>query len=172
MLPVLLFFIAFKVKDIYWATGVAIFVSIAQIIYLKARGKEIDGMQWASLGIIVVFGSMTLFFHDETFIKWKPTVLYLLFAVALAGSQLLMKKNLIKTMMGKQMELPDAVWNRINWLWVVFFACMAVVNWWVATNYSTETWVNFKMFGTLGMTFVFIVAQALYIGRFIQQDNT
>lgn len=172
MLPVVLFFIAFKVKDIYWATGVAIFVSIAQIIYLKVRGKEIDGMQWASLGIIVVFGSMTLFFHDETFIKWKPTVLYLLFACALAGSQFLMKKNLIKAMMGKQMELPDPVWNRINLLWVVFFAAMSVVNWWVASNYSTETWVNFKMFGTLGLTFLFIVAQALYIGRFIQQDNT
>jgi intracellular septation protein len=171
MLPVALFFVAFKLKDIYWATGVAIIVSIAQIIYLKLRGKEIEPMQWASLGIIVVFGGMTLIFQDETFIKWKPTLLYSLFALALAGSLLIRKKNLIKAMMGKQMELPDAIWNRINWLWVGFFSCMAVTNVYVAQTYSTDIWVNFKMFGTLGLTFVFIVAQALYIGRHMQEHN-
>jgi intracellular septation protein len=171
MLPVVLFFIAFKVKDIYWATAVAIIVSILQIIYLKVRGKEIEGMQWASLGIICVFGGMTLLLHDENFIKWKPTILYSLFSVALTISMLVKKKNLIKAMMGKQMELPDAVWNKINWLWASFFAVMAVVNIWVAYNFSTEDWVNFKMFGTLGLTFLFVIAQALYIGKHMQEHN-
>jgi intracellular septation protein len=171
MLPVALFFVAFKLKDIYWATAVAIIVSVAQIIYLKLRGKEIEPMQWASLGIIVVFGGMTLLFQDETFIKWKPTLLYALFAIALAGSLLIRKKNLIKAMMGKQMELPDPIWDKINWLWIGFFSSMAVINVYVAQTYSTDVWVNFKMFGTLGLTFVFIVAQALYIGRHMQEHN-
>jgi intracellular septation protein len=97
--------------------------------------------------------------------------LYSLFAIALAVSLLIRKKNLIKAMMGKQMELPDGVWNRISWLWTGFFAVMAVVNIWVAYNFSTEDWVNFKMFGTLGLTFLFVVAQALYIGKHMQEHN-
>jgi intracellular septation protein len=171
MLPVALFFVAFKLKDIYWATGVAIVVSVLQIIYLKARQKPVEPMQWASLGIIVVFGGMTLIFQDENFIKWKPTILYSLFSLALAGSLAIRKKNLIQAMMGKQMELPQDIWNRISWLWSGFFAFMAVLNLWVAFNFSTEDWVNFKMFGSLGLTFLFVVGQALYIGRHMQEHN-
>jgi intracellular septation protein len=171
MLPVALFFVAFKLQGIYWATGVAIVASILQIIYLKVMKKPIEPMQWASLGIITVFGGMTLLFQDETFIKWKPTILYLLFALALGLSMLIKKKNLIKAMMGKQMDLPDDIWNRINWLWTSFFAFMSVLNIWVAYTFSTEDWVNFKMFGTMGLTLLFVIGQALYIGRHMQENN-
>jgi intracellular septation protein len=171
MLPVALFFVAFKLQGIYWATGVAIVASILQILYLKVMKKTIEPMQWASLGIITVFGGMTLLFQDETFIKWKPTILYLLFALALGLSMLIKKKNLIKAMMGEQMDLPDDIWNRINWLWTGFFAFMAVLNIWVAYSFSTEDWVNFKMFGTMGLTLLFVIGQALYIGRHMQENN-
>src|SRR5215470_8258213 len=126
--PLLLFFVAFKLWGIYAATAVAIVASGLQILYFrKVRGK-VAPVHWVSLVIIVVFGGATLLLHDETFIKWKPTVLYWCFALALAGAQLFAGKNIIKTLMGEQMQLPDAAWIRLNWSWAAFFALMGILN--------------------------------------------
>ena len=168
LFPIVLFFVAFKFAGIYAATGVAIAATIAQIARLKLRGKKVEPMQWASLGIIVVFGGMTLAFHDETFIKWKPTVLYGLFAAALLGAARFTGRNPLKSIMGAQVALPDAIWQRLTLAWVAFFVAMAALNLYVAYTYSLETWVDFKLFGTLGLTLVFVIGQALWIGRYAE----
>lgn len=164
--PVVLFFVAYKLADIYVATGVAIAASFAQIGWLWFRGRKIDTMLWVSLGIIVVFGGLTLALHDETFIKWKPTVLYWLFAAALAIAHLGFKKNLIRVMMEKSMALPEPIWGKLNLSWVGFFAIMGALNLYFAYRYSTDTWVNFKLFGGLGLMLVFVVAQGLLLQKY------
>jgi intracellular septation protein len=169
--PLILFFVAFKVADIYVATAVAIVASIAQIVYFRVRRGKVAPMHWMSLGIIVIFGGATLLLHDETFIKWKPTVLYWAFAVVLLGADLLLKKNLIRSMMQAQMSLPDPVWTRLNLSWVGFFVLMGAVNLYVAYNYSESTWVNFKLFGGIGLMVVFVVLQGLMLSRVIQHEE-
>jgi intracellular septation protein len=165
LFPIVLFFVAYKFGDIYWATGIAILASIAQIAWLKLRAKPIEPMQWAGLAIIVVFGGLTLALRDETFIKWKPTVLYVSLAVALIIGRWLAGANLIERMMGKQVSLPKPVWERLNLAWIGFFVGMGALNLWVAYGFSTDIWVNFKLFGTMALTFVFVLAQAVYMGR-------
>lgn len=147
LFPVILFFIAFKLSDIYVATGVAILASIAQIGWLKLARRPVEPMQWAGLVIIIVFGGLTLFLRDETFIKWKPTVLYVSLAAALAISRLAFGRNLIERLMGAQIQLPPPVWERLNLAWVVFFLAMGTLNIWVAYSFSTDTWVSFKLSG-------------------------
>jgi len=168
LFPVILFFIAFKAADIYVATVVAIVATFAQIGWLKFRRRKVDTMLWVSLAIIVVFGGATLLLHDETFIKWKPTILYWLFALALTLSPLLTGKNLIRAMMGAQMELPEPVWAKLNWAWAAFFAAMGCANIYIAFNYTTDTWVTFKLFGGMGLMLVFVIGQAVYLSRYIQ----
>lgn len=168
LLPILLFFIAYKVWGIYVATGVAIAATVLQIGWLKARGKKVEPMQWASLGIIVVFGGMTLFFHDETFIKWKPTVLYVCFALALLGAQRFTGRNPLQAIMGAQVTLPAPVWQQLTYAWATFFVGMAALNLFVAYSFSLDTWVDFKLFGTTGLTLAFVVIQAFWIGRHTQ----
>ena len=172
MFPVILFFIAYKMGDIFVATGVAIAASLAQIAWLKLRRHPVENMQWVSLGIIVVFGGMTLVLHDETFIKWKPTVLYALFAGALLVGRYLMGRNLITAMMGKQVRLPEPVWDRLNIAWVLFFILLGVLNLVFAFRFSTDVWVNFKLFGSLGLTVLFVIAQAFYFSRHVLEDET
>ena len=172
MFPVILFFIAYKMGDIFVATGVAIAASLAQIAWLKLRRHPVENMQWVSLGIIVVFGGMTLVLHDETFIKWKPTVLYAAFAVALLVGRYMMGRNLITAMMGKQVRLPEPVWDRLNIAWVVFFVVLAVLNLVFAFRFSTDVWVNFKLFGSLGLTVLFVIAQAFYFSRHVLEDES
>lgn len=167
LFPVILFFAAFKIWDIYVATGVAIAATFAQVGWLKLRGRRVDTMLWVSLAIIVVFGGATLLLRDETFIKWKPTVLYWLFALALGGA-VLFGRNLIRLMLGEQMALPDAVWSRLNWSWAGFFALMGAANLFVAYNFSTEQWVNFKLFGGIGLMLLFVLAQALFLARHLE----
>ena len=169
--PIVLFFVAFKVWDIYVATGVAIAATIVQIGWLKYSTGKIEPMQWLSLGIIVVFGGATILAHDETFIKWKPTVLYWLMGGALAAGLLLFRKNLLKSLMGAQLELPDHAWRAMNWSWTGFFAVMGVLNLWVAYSFDTDTWVNFKLFGGLGLMALFVVGQAFYLGRFMKDPK-
>lgn len=171
LFPILLFFLAYKFGDVYIATGVAIAATIAQIAWLKLRARKVEPMQWASLGIIVVFGGMTLLFRDETFIKWKPTVLYLLFAAALAVTGRLTGKQPLKAVMGSQLELPDAVWARLTQAWVGFFLAMAALNLFVAYRMSLDAWVNFKLFGSLGLTFLFVLAQGLWLGRHMKDPT-
>lgn len=171
LFPVILFFAAFKMADIYVATAVAIGATFLQIGVLALLKKKIDSMLWASLGIIVVFGGATLVLRDETFIKWKPTVLYWLFGIALALAELLLRRNLIRSMLGAQVQLPDAVWRQLNWSWVAFFALMGVVNLLVAFNFTTDQWVDFKLFGATGLMLVFVVGQALYLSRHVEENQ-
>jgi len=166
--PVVLFFIAFKLYDIYIATAVAIAATVAQVGWLWLRGRKIENMVWVSLAVIVVFGGATLVLQDETFIKWKPTVLYWLFAMVLAIAALGFGKNLIRAMMQAQMSLPDAVWGRLLASWIAFFAGMGLLNLVVAYQFSTDTWVNFKLFGGMGLLLVFVVLQALVLARHVE----
>ncbi len=171
LFPVILFFIAFKFAGIYAATGVAIAATFAQVGWLKLRGKKIDAMLWVSLAIIVVFGGATLFLHDETFIKWKPTVLYWLFALTLGCGQLIFRRNLMRSIMGAQLQLPEVAWTNLLWSWTGFFAVMGVLNLYIAFNFSTDDWVNFKLFGGMGLMLVFVIAQALFLAKHIQQED-
>ena len=171
LFPVVLFFIAFKLQGIYVATAVAIAATFVQIGWVWFKHRKVDTMLWVSLAVIVVFGGATLLLHDETFIKWKPSVLYWLFGGVLLGAQVLFGKNLIRSLMGKEISLPDAVWSRLNLSWVGFFAAMGVLNLLIAFNFDTDTWVNFKVFGGLGLTLAFVILQGLALARFMQPEE-
>jgi intracellular septation protein len=168
--PIILFFVAFKVAGIYVATGVAIVATVAQIAWLRHKTGKVEPMQWVSLGVILLFGGATIALQNETFIKWKPTVLYWLMAGSLAGG-LFFGKNLLKSLMGSQLELPESAWRVANWSWIAFFGLMGVVNLWVAYHYDTNTWVNFKLFGGMGLMVLFIIGQAIYLGRYVKADE-
>jgi intracellular septation protein len=168
--PVILFFIAFKVADIYVATAVAIAATFVQVGWLRLRGRKVEPMLWASLAIIAVFGGATLALQDETFIKWKPTVLYWLFGAVLAGA-LVFRRNLIRVMLSEQVQLPEPIWSRLNLSWIGFFAFMGALNLYVAYNFSTDHWVNFKLFGGMGLMLVFVLAQALVLSRCIEEKS-
>jgi intracellular septation protein len=171
LFPVILFFIVFKMLGIYAATTAAIIATLAQIGWVKFKHGKVDGMLIASGVIIVVFGGATLLLHDETFIKWKPTVLYWLFAIVLFAAELFWNKNLIRTVMQQQIALPDPVWRRLNHAWAGFFAVMGVLNLYVAYNFATETWVDFKLFGTMGLMVLFVVLQSLYLGKYMKDPE-
>lgn len=155
------------------ATAVAILATFGQIGYLLARRRKVDAMLWVSLAVIVVFGGATIYFHSETFIKWKPTVLYWCFGGALLLSQVIWRKNLIRALMGAQISLPDAVWGRLCYAWIAFLGVMGVINLYIAFwgNFSTSTWVNFKLFGGMGLMLVFIVAQSVYLSKYIKDSQ-
>ncbi len=170
LFPVILFFVAFKLYDIYVATAVAIAATFVQVGWLKLRGRRVDPMLWASLGIIVVFGGATLLLHDETFIKWKPTILYWLFAATLAGA-LAFKRNLIRSLLGEQLQLPDHAWGKLNWSWAAFFAFMGAANLFVAYTFSTDAWVNFKLFGGIGLMLLFVLVQGLFLARYVEEKT-
>jgi len=170
--PVILFFIAFKVYDIYVATAVAMAATFLQIAWAWLRHRKVDTMLWISLAVIVVFGGATLLLQDETFIKWKPTVLYWLFSAVLAVAALAFRKNLIRAMMETQVTLPEVVWGKLLASWIAFFALMGALNLIVAFNFSTDAWVNFKLFGGIGLMLVFIVLQGLMLARHIEDKKT
>ena len=169
LFPVVLFFVAFKLFDIYVATAVAIAGTFLQIGWLKWRRRKVDTMMWVTLVIIVVFGGATLALHDETFIKWKPTVLYWLFAAVLGAAELVFRKNLIRATLGEQVRLPDAAWTRLNWSWAGFFVFMGAANLYVAFNFSTDTWVSFKLFGGMGLMLLFVLLQAAFLARHMDE---
>jgi intracellular septation protein len=169
--PVILFFVAYKLADIYVATGVAIAATFVQIGWVLIRKRKVENMLWVSLVIIVVFGGATLALQDETFIKWKPTVLYWLFGAALLIADTVFDKNLIRAMMGTQIALPDPVWRKLNASWCVFFIVMGVLNLYVAYSFSTDTWVNFKLFGGTGLMIVFVLAQAVFLSKFVEDKG-
>ena len=154
------------------ATVIVIIATLLQILWLKARGKKIDTMLWVSLGLVTVLGSATIYFHSESFIKWKPTVLYWVMGGSLLMGQLVFRKNGIKSLMGAQMSLPDSVWRVVNLSWVAFFTVMGFLNLWVAFNFPTSTWVNFKLFGGMGLMLVFVLAQAVFLNKHIKPDTT
>jgi len=166
--PVILFFVAYKLADIFVATAVAIAATFAQIGWVWLRRRKVEPMLWVSLVIIAVFGGATLVLRDETFIKWKPTVLYWLFGIALLVAEQGFGKNLIRTMMGSQLELPARVWSRLNRSWAGFFLVMGVLNLYVAYNFATDIWVDFKLFGSMGLMLVFILGQAVFLSKYVE----
>ncbi len=198
LFPVILFFIAYKLGGSYpheagqlasaWlggivasgtvseaqapillATAVAIVASLAQVGWLMARGRRVEPMLWVSLGVIVVFGGATIWLNDETFIKWKPSILYLLFAGSLLAGRLLWKRNFVRALLGQQIELPEPVWERLLWVWSGFFALLAAANLYVAYTFSTDTWVNFKLFGLMGLTLAFVIGIGVWLSQHIKE---
>ncbi|CAN1516603.1 COG2917 Intracellular septation protein A [Burkholderiaceae bacterium] len=167
--PIILFFATFKAFGIMAATAVAIFATLGQIGWLWRKNGFVEPMQWVSLVVIVVFGGATLLTQDETFIKWKPTVLYWLMGSALWVGHYLFKRNFLRQLMGAQLELPEHAWQVLLHSWACFFAVMGCINIWVANHFDTDTWVSFKLFGGLALMLVFVVAQGLYMSRFIQE---
>jgi intracellular septation protein len=174
-LPILAFFIAFKTFDIYVATGVAIAITLLQMFWLKFKKQPITKMQIFNFLIILIFGGLTIFLHDKTFIMIKPTILYWSFALALAISFYFFKKNLIQIVLGKEIKLKDnadpTIWSKVNLSWVIYFALLGLLNLYVAYNFTEETWVNFKL-STIGLLVVFIVLQGLWLSKYIQTDES
>ena len=171
LFPVILFFIVFKILGIYAATAAAIVATLVQIGWVKFKHGKVDTMLIASGIIVVVFGGATLVLHDETFIKWKPTVLYWFFALTLVLAELIWNKNFIRNIMQAQIKLPEPVWRKVNHVWAGFFALLGILNLYVALHYSTASWVNFKLFGTTGLMLVFVVIQSAYLSRFMEKDD-
>jgi intracellular septation protein len=167
--PLLLFFAAFKWQGIWVATAVAIAASVIQIAWFHWRGN-VSAVHWLSLAIIVVFGGATLVLRDETFIKWKPTVLYLAFGAILAAGKLVWRRDFLAVVM-KEIALPAPIWTRLTWAWVVFFAGMALANWYIAFHFPTDTWVNFKVWGGIGLFLAFALAQGLFLARHVIEPS-
>lgn len=149
----------------------AIVASIAQIAWFHWKKGSVSTVHWLSLAIIVVFGGATLLLQDETFIKWKPTILYWVFAGSMAFAALVLKKNPIKAMLGEQLTLPDPVWYKVNLSWVTFFMFMGALNLFVAFNFPTDTWVNFKLFGGMGLLLLFVLGQGLLLSKYVKEDK-
>jgi intracellular septation protein len=198
LFPVILFFAAFKLAEqnpdtaavlastllagiggtvadaqapILLSTVTAILATFAQVGWLTLRRRKVDTMLWVSLVIIVVFGGATLVLRDETFIKWKPTVLYWLFGLTLLVSAIGFRRNLIRKMLEEEVTLPEPVWSRLNLAWIGFFAFMGVANLYVAFSFPTDTWVNFKLFGGMGLMFLFVIAQGLFLARYMEEET-
>lgn len=194
LLPVILFFVAYKFAGanpeaahalasqwlgdgialtqapILIATAAAIIATFLQIAAVWIRHRKVDTMLWVSLAIIVVFGGATLFFHNPTFIKWKPTALYWLFGSVLLASAQVFKRNLIRKMLEAQIQLPEAIWSRLNLAWAGFFLAMGLLNLYVAYTFSEDIWVNFKLFGATGLMLAFVLAQGFYLSRHIEEE--
>ncbi|MBI4937664.1 MAG: septation protein A [Nitrosomonadales bacterium] len=171
LFPVILFFAAFKLFGIFAATAAAIAATIAQVAWTKWRHGKVDTMLWVSFGIIAVFGGATLLLHDETFIKWKPTILYWVFAAVLIFSDLLFKKNLMRALLHEKLALPHRIWSHVNLSWALFFAVLGALNLYVAFNFSTDAWVNFKLFGATGLMLVFVLLQGMALAKYVEEDK-
>lgn len=167
--PILLFFIAYKAYDIYVATAVAIAAALIQVGYHWLRHRKAEKMQLITLGLLVVFGGMTLLLHDPLFIKWKPTVVNWLFGIVFLASPLFGGKTLTERMLSHAVQLPTSVWGRLNLAWAGFFIAMGLLNLYVAFSFSEEAWVNFKLFGMMGLTFLFVIAQGFFLARYMDQ---
>lgn len=173
-LPIILFFITYQYKGIYAATAVVVVAAVVQLGYVWLRYRRVEGMLIASSSIIVILGLFTLLFHNDVFIKWKPTAIYWLFALVLFASEYFMSgKTFLQRMLNTNLHLPTLIWHRLNIAWVLFFAGMGGLNLFVAFHYPTSIWVDFKLFGTLGLTLVFIIGQTIYLFKHAEQppDN-
>jgi intracellular septation protein len=171
LFPVLLFFVAYKLYDIYTATAVAIVASIIQTGSMWIKHRRVETMHVVTMVLIVVMGGATLYLQNELFIKWKPTLVNWAFATAFLVSIWWGKKPLIQRMMGEHVTMPQNIWYRLNTYWIIFFSSVGCINLYVAYNFDTDTWVNFKLFGLMGLTFVFVIAQAVYLSAHIQETE-
>jgi intracellular septation protein len=179
LLPVALFFAAYKQWDLYVATAVAMVAAGGLLLFVWLRHRRVEAMNVIVFAVIAVLGGATLLFHDERFIMWKPTLVNWLFALVFIGSHFIGDRPLIRRMMDSQMTLPDLVWKRLSWSWIAFFTVLGIANLYVAFYYAPDLtagerrdiWVNFKLFGMMGLTFVFAIAQALYLARHVQTEE-
>ena len=169
--PIIVFFICYKVFDIYVATGVAMVASLVQVIIYRLKTQRFEKMHLISLAMILVLGGATLFFKNPWFIKWKPTGLYWLASIVFFSSTFIGKSPIIKRMMENNINLPHKIWSRLNIAWSLFFLLMGSLNLYVAYSYSTDIWVNFKLFGGAGLTLIFIFLQALYLTRHVVEEQ-
>ena len=170
-IPIIAFFVAYKIWGIYVATAVAMVASALQVVLYWLKFRQFEKMHIITLILIIFLGSSTLIFHEEIFIKWKPSVIYWVFSVVLLGSHWFGKKNLVNKMMGDKIDLPDKAWRTLNFSWAIFFFGLGWLNLYVVYFYSTNAWVNFKLFGTLGLIFIFVVLQAFYMAKFLKVDK-
>ena len=171
-LPIVIFFVVYKMtNDLILATAILIPATMLQMGYTWLTTKKIEKMQLVTLIMVVVLGGLTVALQDGQFIKWKPTIVNWLFGLAFLGSQFIGKKPVVQRLMEKGIQLPSRIWRQLNFAWFVFFAVMGSLNLYVAFNYSEATWVDFKLFGMLGLTFVFILAQGIYMSRFMPKDH-
>ncbi|MBB6582154.1 septation protein A [Ralstonia solanacearum] len=171
LFPVILFFIAFQVADIYVATKVAMVATVIQIAWVWLKHRKVDAMQWLSLLIVMVFGGATLILHNPIFIKWKLTVLYWLFAAILIGSATLFGKNLLRPLMEKQLSLPDKIWSQLNLAWGLFFASVGALNLYIVYSFSDKVWAYFKMFGQMGLMLAFMIAQGVWLAKYMEEPS-
>lgn len=170
-LPIICFFIAYKIWNIYTATAVAIGVLVVQVAYQLIRHKKVETTQWINLVLLALLGGATLVFHQSIFIKWKVSVVYWAFGAALLGAKWIKNICLIKNLIGKQLIAPDKIWNTLTYAWAIFFIVMGFVNMYVMYHYTTAQWVNFKLFGTLSLLIVFCILQAFYLHPYIPKDE-
>lgn len=169
-LPIVLFFIVYKFFGIYAATGAAMAVSLLQVVIHWMKHRSVSNLQLINLILIGVLGGSTLLLHNELFIKWKPTALYWALGIAFLWSQLFAQKPLIQRLLEKNIILPPSVWLNLSRTWVVFFGIMGLLNIIVAYSFDTNTWVNFKLFGILGLTILFTILQAIYLAKHIKEN--
>lgn len=170
-LPLVIFFIFYKFGDIYWATGSLIITSALQILYYLIRKQPVPKRNWIFFGLIAVFGGLTIFFHDDAFLKWKVTIINSLFGITLLISERFFNKNLMKNMLGNGLTLPENIWQRLNVAWAAFFLLCGALNIYIAYNFSLETWVNFKVFGLMGLTFAFAIGSIFSLYKYLPQDE-
>ncbi|MGI9335982.1 MAG: septation protein A [Gammaproteobacteria bacterium] len=175
--PIVLFFITFKAYDdphegVLAATAVIIAATAVQVAVTWMRNRRVEKMHLITLALVVVFGGLTLIFKNELFIKWKPSIVNWLFAAALALSHFFGEHNLIRRMMGHAVELPQIIWTRLNTAWALFFVAMGLLNLYVVYNFDTDTWVDFKLFGLMGWTLIFVIAQTIYLMRHVREPDT
>ncbi|TRN26666.1 septation protein A [Vibrio furnissii] len=169
-IPLIIFFALFKLYDIYVATGALIAATAVQVAVTYFMFKKVEKMQLITFALVAVFGGMTIFLHDDNFIKWKVTIVYVIFALGLAISHL-MGKSAIKGMLGKEITLPEAVWAKVNWAWVAFFSVCAVLNIYIAYQLPLDVWVNFKVFGLLAATFTYTLLTGIYIYKHLPKEQ-
>lgn len=153
------------IAPVLLATVVVMGATAAQVVATLARGRKVDALLWVSLVLVVGLGAATVWFHSETFIKWKPTVLYWIMAASLMIGQVFWGNNLIKNLLENQVSASNQVWQKLLWAWFLFFATMGALNLWIAYTFSTSFWVSFKLFGFLGLILVFIIGQTLYLSK-------
>ena len=169
--PLIIFFIINSIAGIYWATASLIIAAFVQIFYYKFTKQKIPAKQWIIFGLIVVFGSLTIYLQNDAFLKWKVTIINTFFAVALLVSDMLFKKNIIKEFLGESLTLPENIWSRLNLAWSLFFLLCAGLNYYVAFNYPIDTWVNFKVFGLTGLMFLFSISSILLLYKYLPLED-
>lgn len=171
-LPLIIFFIVNKFSDFYWATGSLIIATAFQLAFYRFKKEKIPTRHWMIFGLVFVFGSLTIYLHDDAFIKWKVTIINLFFAIALLISNYAFNKNIIREFLAESLTLPDNIWVKLNLAWAAFFAFVAVLNYYVAFNFELDTWVNFKVFGLTGLMFAFSITSILFLYKYMPIVDT